>query len=181
MALVSRAVGRDPSAFGALYERFVAPIYQYLYYRTGDRATAEDLTEEVFLRAWQAIGGFRWQGRPFVAWLYRLAHNVHVDLVRRARTMRPLESGRQEPDTADQTAPLAFERALDQDLLARAICQLSPDQQQVIVLRFAQGLDTPTIAAQMGREEGAVRALQMRALRRLRQLLSAEGDGASDA
>jgi len=181
MALVSRAVGRDAAAFGALYECFVTPVYQYLFYRSGDRATAEGLTEEAFVRAWQAIDRFGWQGRPFVAWLYHLATNAHVDFLRRAPTRPSFEPDGQDPHPADQTAPVAFEQALDQDLLARAICQLSPDQQQVIVLRFAQGLDTPQIGRLMGRDEAAVRALQMRALRRLRQLLTSGPDRAPDA
>src|SRR5262245_49093284 len=78
--LVNRAISsRDAAAFGELYDRFVDRVYRYLYVRSTNRAEAEDLTEQVFLKAWEAIGRYRWRGRPFVAWLYRLAHNVHID------------------------------------------------------------------------------------------------------
>jgi len=91
VALVDRVVAsRDARAFGELYDLFVERIYKYLYCRASSHPDAEDLTEQVFLKAWEAIGGYRWQGRPFEAWLYRLAHNVYVDhCVERVKTNGP--------------------------------------------------------------------------------------------
>jgi RNA polymerase sigma-70 factor (ECF subfamily) len=176
--LVNRAVSsRDRAAFGELYDRFVERVYRYLYFRTANQAEAEDLTEQVFLKAWEALGKFTWQGRPFLAWLYRLAHNLHVDHLRRGRRSLRLDSLERHPALVDQQSASRLARTLDADLLARAVRQLTPEQQQVILLRFAEGLDTPRIASILDKHESAVRALQARALQRLRRILSAEDGG----
>jgi RNA polymerase sigma-70 factor (ECF subfamily) len=177
--LVDQAAAGDRAAFAALYERFLDPVYRYFYYRTGQRSEAEDLTEQVFLKAWEALGKFRWQGRPFLAWLYRLAHNLHADHLRRRRPAVPLDSETSHEALVDQRAASQLARTVDADLLTRGIRQLTPDQQQVILLRFAQGLDTAQIANVLDKHEGAVRALQMRALQRLRQVLAPEGEAES--
>jgi RNA polymerase sigma-70 factor, ECF subfamily len=181
IALVARAVNRDQAAFGALYERFVLQIFQYLYYRTGDRSVAEDLTEEVFFTAWRALESFRWQGRPFVAWLYGLAHNTNIERLPRGRLPRSFPGEAPDLAIADPAEAAGFERTVDQDVLRDAISRLSPDQQQVIILRFGGGLDTAEIAALMGQDAGDVRLLQMRALQRLRQLLAQDFDRTGDA
>jgi RNA polymerase sigma-70 factor (ECF subfamily) len=176
--LVDQAAAGDPAAFGALYERFLEPIYRYFYYRTGQVAEAEDLTEQVFLRAWQTVSRFRWQGRPFLAWLYRVAHNLHVNHVRARRLDVPLdENARAHQTIADPHAARQLARTIDADLLMRGIRQLTPEQQEVILLRFGEGLETAQIAKVLDKQEGAVRALQMRAMQRLRQVLAFEHQG----
>jgi RNA polymerase sigma-70 factor, ECF subfamily len=176
VALVDQAAAGDAAAFAALYERFLDPVYRYLFYRTGERSDAEDLTEQVFLRAWEGVGKFRWQGRPFLAWLYRLAHDLHTDHLRRQRATVALDPVVHQGSLVDEHAASQLGRTLDADLLTRALRQLSPDQQQVIVLRFAQGLDTPRIARILDKQEVAVLVLQARALHRLREILSIEGE-----
>src|SRR5579859_5929914 len=132
VALVNRVVGtRDPNAFGELYDHFVERVYRYLYFRTGSHPEAEDLTEQVFLKAWEAIGRYRWQGRPFVAWLYRLAHNSHIDHVRTHRPTTSLNNDERPIELASPAAAVELERALDADLLAHALGELTVDQQQV--------------------------------------------------
>jgi RNA polymerase sigma-70 factor, ECF subfamily len=176
--LVDKAAAGDPAAFGALYERFLDPIYRYFYYRTGQVVDAEDLTEQVFLRAWQTVSRFRWQGRPFLAWLYRVAHNLHVNHVRARRLDVPLdESARANQTMADPHAARQLAQTIDADLLMRGIRQLTPEQQEVILLRFGEGLETAQIARVLDKQEGAVRALQMRAMQRLRQVLAFEHQG----
>ena len=176
VVLVDQASAGDAAAFAALYERFVDTVYRYFYYRTGECSEAEDLTEQVFLKAWEALGKFTWQGRPFLAWLYRLARNLQVDHLRCGRRSLPLDSLERHPALVDQQSVSQLARTLDAELLARAVRQLTPEQQQVILLRFAEGLDTPRIASILDKHESAIRALQARALQRLRQILSAEGD-----
>jgi RNA polymerase sigma-70 factor (ECF subfamily) len=174
--LVNQAAAGDAAAFGVLYQRFLDPIYRYFYYRTGDQAEAEDLTEQVFLKAWQTVAKFRWQGRPFLAWLYRVAHNLHVDHVRGRRIAVPLDTVQAARALADERAATQLVRTIDADLLVQCMRQLTPDQRQVILLRFAEGLDTSEIARMLDKHQGAVRALQMRALQRLRQVLAWEGE-----
>lgn len=177
VALVNRVVvSRDPNAFGELYDRFVERVYRYLYFRAGSHPEAEDLTEQVFLKAWEAIGRYRWQGRPFLAWLYRLAHNTHIDHVRTQKPTLSLNNDEHPVELASAAAAVELGRTLDADLLARALAQLTLDQQQVIVMKFIEGLDNEQIAQTLNKREGAIRALQMRALMSLRRVLEGEGE-----
>jgi RNA polymerase sigma-70 factor (ECF subfamily) len=169
--LVEAAVSGDSEAFGMLYERYANHVFTYLYYRLGDRSTAEDLSSEVFLRAWQKIREYRHRGLPFVAWLYRIAHNLLIDH-RRRETRRPTVSLGLGPEIPDgQDGPSSISDALRRADLHTAIAALSDDQQQVIVLRFILGMSADEVARVMGRSKGAVEALQHRALKNLRRLI----------
>jgi RNA polymerase sigma-70 factor, ECF subfamily len=175
--LVDRVVAaRDARAFGELYDRFVERVYRYLYFRTGSHPEAEDLTEQVFLKAWEAIGRYRWQGRPFLAWLYRLAHNTHIDHVRSQRPTTSLTNDQRPLELASTSASAELGRALDAEVIAGALAQLTPEQQQVIVMKFIDGLDNEQIAQCMDKREGAIRALQMRALMSMRRVLERQGE-----
>jgi RNA polymerase sigma-70 factor (ECF subfamily) len=177
VALVNRVVvSRDPNAFGELYDRFIDRVYRYLYFRTASHPEAEDLTEQVFLKAWEAIGRYQWQGRPFLAWLYRLAHNTHIDHVRTHKPTTSLNNDERPIELASPAAAVELARTLDADLLAQALGQLTPDQQQVIVMKFIEGMDNEQIALTMDKREGAIRALQMRALMSLRRVLEQQGE-----
>jgi len=177
VALVNSVVGsKDANAFGELYDLYVERVYRYLYFRAGSHPEAEDLTEQVFLKAWEAIGRYRWQGRPFLAWLYRLAHNAHIDHVRSQKPTTSLNNDERPFELASSAAAVELTRALDADLLAQALGQLTPDQQQVIVMKFLEGLDNEQIAQTMDKREGAIRALQMRALMSLRRVLEQQGE-----
>ena len=102
--LVLRAAKHDPEAFARLYDRFVDKIYKYIYYKVGAKSDAEDLTAQVFLKAWEAIGKYRVTERPFSAWLYRIAHNLVVDHFRTKRDAVPIEEAtRLEEKQADWT------------------------------------------------------------------------------
>jgi RNA polymerase sigma-70 factor, ECF subfamily len=177
VGLVERAVARDQAAFAELYDLYLDRIYRYVYYRTGDRHDAEDLTEQVFLQAWAAIERFRWQGKPFVAWLYTVAHNVVVDWRRRAQTSESLNDPEKPIEVESVGAAQAMTQWIDADLLAKAVKRLTPEQQQVIILKFLDGFDTATIARVMDKREGTIRALQLRALQSLRRELERQGEG----
>jgi RNA polymerase sigma-70 factor, ECF subfamily len=180
MALVDRVVAtHDARAFGELYDRFVERVYRYLYFRTGSHPEAEDLTEQVFLKAWEAIGRYRWQGRPFLAWLYRLAHNAHIDHVRSHKPTTSLTNDQRPIDVPSQSASIELGRTLDADVIAGALAHLTVEQQQVIVMKFIEGLDNEQIAQTMDKREGAIRALQMRALISLRRVLEGQGENGS--
>ena len=180
VALVDRVVeSHDSLAFGELYDRFIERVYRYLYFRTGNHPEAEDLTEQVFLKAWEAIGRYRWQGRPFLAWLYRLAHNAYIDHVRSQRPTTSLTSDQRPIEVPSPAAAVELARALDADVLADALNQLTIEQQQVIVMKFIEGLDNEQIAQTMHKREGAIRALQMRALISLRRVLENQGERGS--
>ncbi len=161
--LVLRAARHDSEAFAQLYDRFVEKIYKYIYYKVGSKSDAEDLTAQVFLKAWEAIGHYRLTGRPFSAWLYRIAHNLVVDHFRMRREAIPIDDvmriDEKEGDLDDVT-----QRHFTAETLQRAIHRLTVDQQQVIILRFLEGYSTEEVARIMGKGQGAVRTLQHRAL-----------------
>jgi RNA polymerase sigma-70 factor (ECF subfamily) len=177
--LVDRAVRRDQAAFAELYDLHVSRVYRYAFYRTGKRSDAEDVTDQVFLQAWAAIDRFRWKGKPFVAWLYVLAHNAVIDWRRRAAPSESLDDSELPLRMASEEASLELTRWMDTELLAGAISHLTPDQQQVIILKFVDGLDTAEVARLMNRREGTIRALQMRALQSLRRVLERQGESSA--
>lgn len=174
-AQVAAAIRGDVAAFAALYDRHANRVYRHLYYQVGNRADAEDLTQQVFLQAWQAIGRFRQTGAPFVAWLFTIAHNLAVN-VRRRPVVEPLDL---DPVSAaiwaDPEAAALTE--YDRQAVRWAILRLKPEQQQVIVLRFIEHLDCRQVAAAIGKSENNVRLLQHRGLLALRDLLRAEVKG----
>jgi RNA polymerase sigma-70 factor (ECF subfamily) len=172
---VDRASAGDAHAFGELYERFLDPIYRYLYVRLGSRADAEDLAEQVFLKAWEAIGRFKWQGKPFLAWLYRVAHNVLVDFTRARKNALSLNDDERPLEVMSEAATVELGQTIDAELLAGAVSELTEEQQQVITLKFLEGYDNARIAQVMDKREGAIRALQLRALLSLRRVLQRQG------
>ena len=169
--LMQRAIKGDAQAFGELYQQNLRAIYRFIFYKVGNPTEAEDLTEQTFLKAWEAIGRFREQGVPFAAWLYRLAHNLVIDYHRTRHEAMPLDEILDAED--EQTGPedIASLR-LDVQTLQKAITQLTEEQQQVVILRFVQGLSHGEVAAIMGKNEGAIRGLQHRALQALQGLLA---------
>jgi RNA polymerase sigma-70 factor (ECF subfamily) len=171
--LVERAK-RDPEAFGELYDIHFDRIYAYIYRKTGDRQSAEDLTSETFMKALAAIKSYRYTGQPFVAWLYRIASNAVTDYYRARRVTTSLDEGLQLPDrgTSPEEAALRLD---DQQAVARAIQTLSPDQQDVILLRFSEDMKLKDIGQVVGKTEGAVKALMFRALNSLKGKLTESG------
>lgn len=173
--LIERAK-KDPVAFGVLYERHVDQIYQYIFYRTGNRQDAEDLTARTFFRALDKIDGYTYRGVPFSAWLYRIAHNLvanwHRD--RRHRHLIPLDelvlktSGRRAPERL-------VERNEREHALRQAISGLRGDRQQLLILKFAEGMSNAEIGKVMGRSEGAIKSLYHRTLVALRKDLESGG------
>jgi RNA polymerase sigma-70 factor (ECF subfamily) len=171
--LVARAQRGDRGAFGDLYERHLDAIFRYVYYRVGEQREAEDLTETVFLKAWEALDRYKASAVPFTAWLYRIAHNLLIDRHRafKEETALPDDHADHTPHTNPEAEA---QRHLEQAALTTALAQLEPDHQHVLTLRFINDLSHAETARIMGRTEGAVRVLQHRALAALRQLLGPE-------
>jgi RNA polymerase sigma-70 factor (ECF subfamily) len=171
--LIDKAIGGDVQAFAALYDQHLERVYRYVYYWVGHRADAEDLTQQVFLQAWRAVGRYRHTGASFVAWLLMIAHNLVMSFFRRGKETHYLEL---EPVSQERWAdPEATVLAkYDRQAVRRAILRLKPDQQQVIVLRFVEHFDYADVAATMGKSEGNIRVIQHRALAELRRLLAHE-------
>jgi len=164
--LVLLAKAGDAEAFGHLYETYLDRIYRYIYFRVTDEQTAEDLISQVFTKAWENLDRYQPSGRPFIAWLYTIAHNTVIDHYRTRKDTVAIEntlSLASDSPSPDEQVELHFEA----DNLRSALQTLTPEQQQVVVLKFIAGLTTDEIAAQLRKSPGAIRALQMRALQAL--------------
>lgn len=174
-ALVEKAQAGDASAFGGLYDRYVDAVFRYVLFRVGDRTLAEDVTSETFLRAFRRIASISYQGRDVGAWFVTIARNIVLDHVKSSRFR--LEIATADPDDGRSTESGPEHQVLAQLThreLLRCVARLGDDQRECIVLRFLQGLSVSETATVMGRNEGAVKALQHRAVRRLAQLLPDE-------
>jgi RNA polymerase sigma-70 factor (ECF subfamily) len=139
--------------------------------RIGDRAEAEDLTQQVFIKALQSISSFKWRGAPFSAWLFRIAHNQVVDYLRKKKryATAPLNESLMDSGVDPQ---LAVERKLETEQLLLATKRLTEAQREVISLRFTSELSIAEVAKIMSKSEGAVKALQHSAIVALRKVLS---------
>jgi len=171
--LVQRAISYDAEAFGRLYDMHVDRVYRHIYYRVGNEADAEDLTQQVFLKAWQAIHGYKKTASPFIAWLMTISHNLVVDFYRTKKDKAYLEAEVLASDPASSPEQ-ATEASLEQQRLRRAILQLGGDEQQVIILRFMEGFEFAEIASLMDKKEGNIRVILHRSLIKLRNILEKE-------
>src|SRR5436309_1648171 len=171
--VIERARNGDRAAFAELYDTHVDSVYRYLLYRVREPSDAEDLCSEVFTRAFANIHRYRWQGKSFLAWLYTIARNAVTDRRRRERPTVEIDNA----FGLAEDGPTAHERAVHGeavDLLRGAVRHLTSEQQEVIVLRFVENMSSRQVAQVLGKNEGAIRALQFRALGRLRKLLTSE-------
>nr|WP_042182448.1 sigma-70 family RNA polymerase sigma factor [Kibdelosporangium sp. MJ126-NF4]CEL14993.1 putative RNA polymerase sigma factor [Kibdelosporangium sp. MJ126-NF4]CTQ93413.1 putative RNA polymerase sigma factor [Kibdelosporangium sp. MJ126-NF4] len=170
--LVHCAQRGDTSAFGKLYGRYVDVVYRYVLIRVGDRELAEDVTSETFLRALRRITSVTYQGRDVGAWLVTIARNLVLDHVKSSRFRLEVTRAEVDDDRTVQAGPeqQVLSKITNTELL-KCIQQLGDDQRECIALRFLQGLSVAETAKLMSRNEGAIKALQHRAVRRLAQLL----------
>lgn len=169
IGLVKRAIGGDFAAFGNLYGIYLDRIYRYAFYQVKDKMTAEDVTEEVFLKAWKAIKSCRGKERTFSSWLYRIAHNNVIDIFRSQQKKWTVDM----ETVAELNQPsVEIETELDHQEILNSLTDLPPNQRQVIILKFIEGLDNLEIERIIGKSQGAIRVLQTRALAKLREKLS---------
>ena len=174
--LVERAQAGESAAFGLIYDRYVDTVFRFVYFRVGNRQLAEDLTSDTFLRALKRIGSFTWQGRDLGAWLVTIARNLVADHFKSGRYRLEVTTGDVlDADREDRGPEGSPEAAVVDHItnvaLLTAVKQLNPEQQECIVLRFLQGFSVAETAQTMGKNEGAIKALQYRAVRALARLL----------
>ena len=168
--ILERAVKRDRMAFASLYDLYLDRVYRYVYYWLPSKADAEDITQEVFIRAWHAIDKYKVTGAPFIAWLTTIARNLVNSHHRSAKRLVPLP----ETDTviSDNPGPQAeAEMNFTRNYVADAILKLKGEKQKVIQLRFINDMSYEEVAKALNKTEGAIRVLQYRALKDLRGIL----------
>ncbi|GAC1319922.1 MAG: hypothetical protein NVS2B16_35360 [Chloroflexota bacterium] len=171
-AALADAAKRDPHAFGELYERYHARVYRYVYHRVGSIPDAEDITAVVFMKALEGLSTYHSTRSSFAPWLFRITRNAVIDFYRRRKNQQPL-------DDLDQAAgdiePLG--QALQnerRDTLYTLVQDLSAEQREVVLMRYAADLSFREIASVMKKNEPAIRMLLHRGLRRLRTVVDNE-------
>lgn len=177
--LIQASVKGEVAAFGELYRLYAENIYRYFFYRVRQDSEAQDLTAQVFLNAWQAIRRYRQTEIPFLVWLYAIARNLLLNHNRQNRVRDSHEAAgetlvEQVADLSTGNDPLrAALRQSENEGLVRAFEQLNEEQQQVIYYRFVENWSHTEVARAMRKSEGAIRALQFRALESLRRIMGA--------
>jgi RNA polymerase sigma-70 factor (ECF subfamily) len=173
---VHAAQDGDQQAFGQLYDQYSQVVYRYVLFRVSDHSLAEDITSETFLRAFRRIASVRYQGRDIAAWFITIAKNLVLDHIKSSRNRLEVPTDElydSSPAVRNHQAgpeQHVLTQATHAELL-RCVRQLNPDQRDCIRMRFLQGLSVSETAARMHRNEGAIKALQHRAIRRLAQIL----------
>jgi len=170
-SLVHRAQQGDKEAFAQLYEDHFDKIYRYVALRIGNKTEAEDMTQQVFLNALRSISSFKWKGVPISTWLFRIAHNLVVDYLRKGEKQATILLD-ESLVSSDSNLQMAAEHRLDVEQLILATKRLTAAQREVISLRFAGELSVAQVAKVMGKSQGAVKALQHSAIVALRKALS---------
>jgi len=173
--LVTAAQAGDGEAFGQLYDRYVDVVFRFIYFRVNDRALAEDFTSETFLRALRRIGTISYQGRDIGAWFVTIARNIILDHMKSAR--KRLEVTTADTVEGDQREPSPESAVIDlltSERLMEAVRKLGDEQRECVMLRFIQGFSVSETAAVMGKNDGAIKALQHRAVRKLAELVGDE-------
>ena len=167
LTLIHLSQQGDREMFAHLYEAYNERIYHYVYHRVDDDMLTEDITSQIFLKVWEKLSTYRTGQAPFLAWIYRIAHNTVIDHYRTKKAVIFMDDVKSiEPsyvDEVDEKLDLQFQS----QQLQEALQELTIEQQQVLLLKFAAGLNTREIAHRLGKQAGAVRALQMRGLQGL--------------
>ena len=167
-ALVDLAKEGDAEAFGQLYDHYVSGVFRFVYYRVGSQQLAEDLTSETFVRGLRAIQRFNWQGKDFGAWLTTIARNLVADHFKSSRARLEIVAETIPEGKVTVASPEQEVLALiSNEMLFEAVNSLPNEQRDCILMRFIQGMSIAQTAAALGRSEGAIKQLQLRAVRSL--------------
>ena len=175
--LVQKAIEGDQAAFTLLYDEYFNKVYRYVLTQVKNQSEAEDLTQEVFIKALHAIGSYKQKGAPFASWLFRIARNNIIDFWRKQKGKKTTSideaaSLASEDDPVDMT-----ERRSEAALLADALKLIPQAQKEVVSLRFVSGLSIAEVAQVLGKKEGTVKALQFNGMVSMRKILSEMGNG----
>ena len=169
--LTQRAIRGEASAFGLLYGHYQPKIYRFILLKVSRREEAEDLTHQVFLSAWTNIGTYAHRGFPFSSWLYQIARNKVIDHYRAKKNELPLHEIDEEAMPGDYGAVDEMERRLALRKMRAAVKKIKPEYQEIIIMRFVEDLSLKETAVAIGKSEGAVKLLQHRAIKALKDIL----------
>jgi RNA polymerase sigma-70 factor, ECF subfamily len=169
--LVLQAQAGNSEAFGQLYDAYMERIYRFVYFRVEDQQTAEDITSQVFLKAWSNLDRFQFSRTPYLAWLYTIAHNAVIDHYRTRKVTTALDDVQLSQPDHSELVENDIDLTAEMKSVKMALQSLTDDQQKVLTLKFIEGMSNNEIARHLGKREGAIRALQMRGLQALAKQL----------
>jgi len=169
--LVLQAQDGNSEAFGQLYDAYMERIYRFVYFRVEDQQTAEDITSQVFLKAWSNLERFQFSGTPYLAWLYTIAHNAVIDHYRTRKVTTALDDVQLSQPDHSEVVENDIDLTAEMQSVKTALRALTDEQQKVLTLKFIEGMSNNEIARHLGKREGAIRALQMRGLQALAKQL----------
>jgi RNA polymerase sigma-70 factor (ECF subfamily) len=172
--LVARLKANDDAAYQEVIDRFGDPLYGYIYSIIGDHHLSQDVLSETYLRMVEKIDNYVFSGAPFKAWLYRIAHNLALNVLRGDRRLVGVEDLERHARPVTDPA-LRIEAQLDAAVVREALLELTEEQQQVLLLRFVGGLRPGEVALALGKSENAVKQMQFRALQSLRRVMERRG------
>ncbi len=173
-AYIERAQTGDAACFGRLYDHYLTPIYRFIALKVGTRQEAEDLAHEVFVSAWQKLPTYQVQGFPFSSWLYKIARNRVIDYYRTKKVHVSIDDEvavDEDLFAAQSGVDEALDTGLDIAAVKEAMQQLTPEQREVVQLRFLDELSPAEIAKVLDKREGTVRIIQHRAILKLKSIL----------
>ncbi len=171
LKLVRQAKNGDSEAFGAIYDLLLDRIYRFVFFRVGRREDAEDITEAVFLKAWQALGAYKESGVPFEAWLFRITRNAVIDHWRTKKQTVSIEAFGDIEDSHHLLPDETVDRKSQIDQIHKSLRRIKSSYQEIIVLKFFEDKDNKEISSILGKPEDHVRVLQSRAIRALKKVL----------
>lgn len=171
-SLIYRASKRGKTAFAALYDRYMERVYRYVHYRVLNQADAEDITQEVFARAWNVIHKYERTLAPFSAWLITIARNLVMDHFRSKKKLVPLKNAEALNAEGKDNPASVSESNWDKAYIRDAVSKLKGDKRAVILMRFIDGYSYAEIAKILHKKEGAVRVIQYRALKELKRIVT---------
>jgi len=172
--VVSRAISGDGEAFAKLYEEYFDKVYRYIYLRIREQAEVEDLVQEVFVKALEAIGSYRWRNLPFASWLFRIARNHMIDHLRKSGKVEKMDWDDNIAYVEGPNPSRIAEQTLEIEELRANIEKLSPAQRAVISLRFSGELSVDEVARVLGKSPGTVKALQHNGIVALKKMMLAD-------
>jgi RNA polymerase sigma-70 factor (ECF subfamily) len=169
--LVLQAQDGNSEAFGQLYDAYMERIYRFVYFRVEDQQTAEDITSQVFLKAWSNLDRFQFSRTPYLAWLYTIAHNAVIDHYRTRKVTTALDDVQLSQPDHSEVVENDIDLTAEMQSVKTALRALTDEQQKVLTLKFIEGMSNNEIARHLGKREGAIRELQMRGLQALAKQL----------
>lgn len=176
-SLVQRAQENDADAFGEIFDLFLTPIYRFVFFRVGTKEDAEDITEEVFLKAWKNLKSFQQRREtPFSAWLFQIAKNTLTDFYRQKKDVAEL-SEEETDERYHQEIIQNADRDFERKRLLVALKEIPELQADAVSLKFFSDLSNAEIASVLKKSEGAVRILLSRGIKRLREIFDLQEGG----